>query len=116
MARISMNVYAKHYAMDTKDVTRERINISRLIEKTHEALKDKRTKMSRLSDAPMPERKVERNAPTIDSVTRNTKYMNRSVKDPNDTGYVYEAVEVKPRDYKRTIFVTFVNGKTLVQA
>ena len=113
MSRMSMNVYAKSYAMDTKDVSRERINVSRLIEKTHEALQDKRTKMSRLNDAPISYRRVERIAPTIESVTYKTKFMNRSVKSV-ETEYIVPVVE-QPKSTKRTIFVTIIKNKQIVQ-
>jgi hypothetical protein len=114
MQRISMNTFAKHYAMKSEDVKTTRINISTLIDKTAIALKERKLKCNPLPYGQREYKQVERHAPTIESVTRKTKFMNRSFASV-ETNYVPEP-KPQPKEYKRTIFVTYVNGKTLVQA
>lgn len=91
-----------------------RISLYAVMELTAQAYKEKKSKYNH--SVPVREYKynVARPSKTIEEHTPNVRFMNRSIKDVN-TQYTPEPKQ-EPKPYKRTIFVTYVKGKTIVQA
>jgi hypothetical protein len=91
-----------------------RISLNAVMELTAQAYKEKKSKYNH--SVPVREYKYNVATPnkTIEEHTPNVRFMNRSVKDVN-TQYTPEPM-TEPKPYKRTIFVTYVKGKTIVQA
>lgn len=102
MYRISMNVYAKAKAIELSTFT-PTTNVNDKYKSRAEVKKERKNY------------KVAGTSPNSHTHTRKVKFMNRSVVDAENTGYVYEPVEVKPYDSKRTIFITFNGKKIIVQ-
>lgn len=92
-----------------------RISLHAVMELTAQAYKQKKSKYNH--SVPVREYKynVARPSKTIEEYTPNVRFMNRSVADIVNTGYIPEP-KPEPKPYKRTIFVTYVKGKTIVQA
>ena len=91
-----------------------RISLHAVMELTAQAYQQKKSKYNH--SVPVREYKynVARPSKTIEDFTPNVRFMNRSIKDI-DTGYTPEPKQ-EPKPYKRTIFVRYVKGKTIVQA
>ena len=102
MARMSWHHYAKANAIEMSTWTPK--------PKANDLFKStKQVKAERKS------RKVTGVSKTPTNFTPKVKYMQRSVVDAENTGYVYEPVTPKVNDGKRTIFITFNKNKVIVQ-
>lgn len=102
MERISMNVYAKAKAIELTD-WKPLFKSADPFKSRQKTIKERRNY------------KVARVSPNPYSYTRKVTFMQRSFVDAENTGYVPEP-KPEPKPYKRTIFVTYVKGKTIVQA
>lgn len=102
MARMSWNTYAKANAIELSTWQPQ--------PKANDPFKS--TKQVR---AERKSRKVTGKSKNPHNFTPKVKFMQRSVVDAENTGYVYEPVEVKPLCNNRTIFITFNKNKVIVQ-
>jgi hypothetical protein len=102
MARMSMNVYAKAKAIELSTYTPPKSANDKF--KSREQVRQERKKY-----------KVTGTSPNAYTYTRKISFLNRSVVDAENTGYVYEPVQPKVYDGKRTIFITIKGKKVNVQ-
>jgi hypothetical protein len=103
MYRISMNVYAKAKAIELSTYTPPKSANDKF--KSREQVRQERKKY-----------KVAGISPNPYTHTKKVQFMNRSIVDAENTGYVPEVIEAKEYSNKRTIFITYNKKKVIVQA
>lgn len=90
-----------------------RLNLHSVMQLTAQAYAEKKSKYNHIVPVREYKYKSFKAAKSIDDFTPHAKYMNRSVRDVN-TEFVPQPIE-QPKSTKRTIFVTILKNKQIVQ-